>query len=304
VLASGNVGKVKKKVKKVEKDSDEIFLNDLGKKIAKMIKTASEKLKLEREERIAGENPDEKLNVIRIQPSVSDVDSDLMIPPYKGNWNYVSYLDKTKPKSLTTVVTDSNKVYKIKKKGDLDLSRITFDDRAKNRPVGKRKVKKVLSLLRDVDSDIVQHKNNVLNISKEETKPKSVNSRKKIHAPNTSFDANRSSPKFSHSANFKIYPLKPTQETSMNIGKRTALKRKPEMSKFAEDFVVLKIQPTPANLPNLTECPGEVSTQSESFENPHFNELGISRHHGQIKARPKPATRLKPTHASAMDLEC
>lgn len=48
VLASGNVGKVKKKVKKVERDSDEEFLNDLGKKIAKIIKMASEKLKLER----------------------------------------------------------------------------------------------------------------------------------------------------------------------------------------------------------------------------------------------------------------
>jgi hypothetical protein len=304
VVASGNVGKVKKKVKKVEKDSDEEFLNDLGKKIAKIIKIASEKLKLEREERIAGENPGEKLDVIRTQPCVSDVDSDLVITPYKGNWRYVSYLDKTKPKSITTVVTDSNQGYKIKKKGGLDSSRIPFVVRAKNRPVGRRKINKVLSLLKFVDSDIDQHEKNILDISKEETKPKSVNSRKRIHAPNSSFDANGSSPKFSHSANFKIYPLKPTQETSMNIGKRPASKRKPEISKLAEDLVVLKIQPTPASLPNLTECLKEVSSQSEPFENPHFNELGISQHHLPTKARAKPATRPKLQHASAMDLEC
>ena len=191
---------------------------DLGKKIAKMIKIAGEKLKLEQEAQIAGEEAGEKLDFIRIRPCVSDVESDLVIPPYKGNWRYVSYLadkgnwkyvsylDKTKPNSLTTVVTDSNQGYKIKKKGDLDSSRITFDVQAKNRPIGKRKVKKVLSLLKDVDSDIAQEKNNILDISKEKTKPRSVNSRKNTPTPNTSFNVNGSPPKFSHSANFKIQP--------------------------------------------------------------------------------------------------
>jgi hypothetical protein len=304
VLASGNGGKVKKKVEKVEKDSDEEFLKGLGKKIAKIIKIASEKLKLEREERVVGENPGENLDVIRIQPCVSDLDSDLVIPPYIGNWKYVSYLDKTKPKSLTTVVTDSNQGYKNQKMDGFDSSRIPLDYRAKKRPVRRRKIKKVLSLWKFVDSDIDQQEKNIQDISEEETKLKSVNNGKRIHAPNTSFDANGSSPKFSHSANFKIYPLKPTQETSMNIGKRPASKRKPEISKHAEDLVVLKIQPTLASLPNLTECPEDVSSYSEPFENPHFNELGISQHHRPTKARANPATRPKLQHASAMDLEC